>query len=388
MPIRKAPPAPLVRKIVPTGEAKTKSPLILKKPKWEIEGTEVGAVLGQIQEKFGREIASLGGADDIFMPRVPVGILALDLCLAGGWMRSRCGMMYGEKSSGKSTKSVRTMVNAQTMYPNEATAVIDIEGTFDETWFKKLGGDTSRLIKVEPESGEEAVDIADALIRTKELSMIVIDSIAMLVPMKEVEGSAEDSLPGLHARLIGNMLRRVTQAMLQERHREHRPVILYLNQFRMKIGVMFGDPRTLPGGKALEFATSQQVETKNKEITSDKGELKWNEHSFKITKDKTGGRFREGVYKMVRDPAFNDNLPEGYVDQIRTVIDFGSRCGLVSGTPQGGFVIDGHGDTKRKADDWQQYFLGEPSAYAYLQAKIVNEFRRTWGMPTNPDLDK
>jgi recombination protein RecA len=310
--------------------------------------------------------------------RIPTGIFTLDLGLAGGWQNSRCSMLYGEKSSGKTTTAMRTAINAQRMYPDMVVAWADIEGTFDEVWFKKLGGDPSRLVLIEPESGEHAVDIIDTLVRTKETSVIVTDSIAMLVPMKEVESSAEDSLVGIHARLVGNFLRRTTNAVLRERHRGHFPLVLHINQFRMKIGIAFGDPRTLPGGKALEFATTQQVEMRNKEHLSEKGdqsEVSFNEHTFKITKDKSGGRVREGKFKLIRSPEHNNGLPEGFIEQTKTMFAAAEIVGLAKGR----FEFDGFGK-KASFDDWNKFFANDIEASARCQARIIQAYRKKWGL--------
>jgi recombination protein RecA len=347
---------------------------------FSLDGSELGAVVGQIRQSYGEDVARVVSKQRRFEPRIRTGAFALDLALAGGFLRSRGSMLYGERSSGKSTTAMLTCINAQRMYPDEACAWIDLEGTFDEIWFEKLGGDLDRLLKVEPETGEQAVDMADAIARSKETSVIVTDSIAMLTPMKELDASSEDSLPGIHARLIGNYLRKLNNAMLKERHRGHKPLILHINQFRMKIGLAFGDPRTLPGGKALEFCTSQQVEMRNKEHVEKNGDISYNEHNFKITKDKTGGRYREGMFKLVRSPEYNDNLPEGYIDQVKSIIAAGERIGLVTGR----YEISGFGKAPSAAE-WQAKFLADAEMYLRVQNMVIDGYRKLWGLPTAED---
>ena len=180
--------------------------------------------------------------------RVKTGILSVDLCLAGGFMRSRAGMVYGERSAGKTTLVSKAMKHALEREPDKHAIFIDIEGTADKRWMETLGVDIDRVMIVEPPTGENAVDQADALIRSEEVCFLALDSIAMLTPFVELDSSAEDQQIGLQARLIGKMLRRLNNAMLQERRREHYPTIIFLNQFRMKAGFVMGDPRTLPGG--------------------------------------------------------------------------------------------------------------------------------------------
>jgi protein RecA len=348
------------------------------KSQFSLAGSELGEVVTQVRDAYGDEVCEILARRRRDQPRIRTGIFVLDLALAGGWLTSRGSMLYGERSAGKSTVAMRTAVCAQQQYPDEAVAWIDIEGTFDHTWFLKMGGDPDRLILVEPESGEHAVDVADAMARSKETSLLVTDSIAMLVPMKEIESSAEDNLVGVHARLVGNYLRRVNSALLKERHRNHRLLVLHINQFRMKIGVMFGDPRTLPGGKALEFCTSQQVEIKNKEILYEsgakEGEVKHNEHSFKITKDKTGGKLRTGKFLMVRDPEAYNGLPEGTIHQAGSILKLGEEVGLVNGKE-----IIGYGKAAGK-DAWMARFLEDPEMYVDVMDKILNAYMERWGL--------
>lgn len=362
--------------------APAKPKLALPQPKsFVAEGSEIGEVMKEVNSAFGNDVARFMNASRRFEPRIRTGIFTLDLAMAGGWMTSRGHMLYGERSSGKTTTAMMTAVEAQRMYPDMVVAWIDVEGTFDRTWFEKLGGDSSRLLLVEPETGEQAVDIAHAMLLSKEVSVLVTDSIAMLTPMKELEDSSEDTMPGLHARLIGKYIRKTNNAMLKERHRGHRPINLFINQWRMKIGLVFGDPRVLPGGKALEFATSTQVETKNKEHINDKGDVEYNEHNFKITKEKTGaGRIREIKFKLVRDPDYNRGLPEGYIDQMKSMLEFGTRVGVVEGK----YTIHGFGKYRSSADA-TDFFLTDSEAYARLQAVIIDKYRAMWGLPVVGD---
>lgn len=166
--------------------------------------------------------------------------------------------------------------------------------------------------------------------------------------------------------------------MLKERHRGHRLLVLHINQFRMKIGVMFGDPRTLPGGKALEFSTSQQVEIKNKEILYEagpkEGQVKHNEHSFKITKDKTGGKLRTGKFLMVRDSEEYGGLPEGTIHQAASILKLGEDVGLVNGKE-----IIGFGKAAGK-DAWMERFLQDPEMYVTVMDNIIEAYIERWGL--------
>lgn len=348
---------------------------------FNMKGTELEETIGAIHGRFGKEVAVIQSDKKVYYDRLRTGIFVLDLALGGGFLTSRGHMIYGERSAGKSTVAALMCINAQRMFPDQVVAWVDIEGTFDLDWFVKLGGDPQRLLLLEPRSGEEAVDIADGLARTKEVCAVITDSIAMLIPMKEIEESAETNLVGVHARLVGNYLRKLNNAFVMERHRGHRVTILHINQFRMKIGVAFGDPRTLPGGKALEFCTTQQVEIRNKENLSDNGDIKFNEHNFKITKDKTGGRIREGRFKLVRDPDYCDGLPEGTIDQIKSMHELATRVGLAEGRMD--FQKYGKWNSAMEA---QKALLADPEKYAALQWDILMAYRRKWGLAV-PDDD-
>lgn len=307
--------------------------------------------------------------------RNSTGILSLDICLVGGFMNSRIAMVYGERSAGKSTVSTRALASALRANPDQYGVIVDVEGTVDRQWLQVNGVDLSRVVIAEPPTGEDAVDQLDALVRTKGVCFIVLDSIAMITPMKEIESSAEDQQIGVQARLIGKMLRRVNSGILSERVRDRYPGVILLNQIRMKAGMVFGDPRTLPGGKALEFVTSQQVEMKNKEIRDEKtGIIKYNDHTAIITKDKTGGRYKEAKFRLIRDEG--QGLPVGYVHQTKDILDHGLRCGLVEGRIR----IDGIPHKFAKADEVTEYFIENPEQETLLRDRIVNHYRNLWGI--------
>lgn len=347
------------------------------------EGTELFDLVAKIKASgdYG-ESFYIGNSTRFMSPRLETGILGIDLPLGGGWSMGRASMVYGEKSSGKSTQSLLAIAALHRQHPEAAAAYIDTEGTYDPVWAAKLGCDTNRIVVVEPESGEHAVDLADALVRVKEVHFIVIDSVAMLIPMKEVEAATSQDFMGLQARLIGKFVRKTTQALLYERKRDHFAHLMFLNQFRMKVGLVFGDPRSLPGGKALEFATSQQIETKNKEVMfkdGDTGEelVKHNEHNIKITKNKTGGPFKESMYRLVRTP--HEAMPEAFINQAKAIHSFGSKIGIVSGT-MGSFEIDGIPYKFKGEPALNKWAIENPDDYYKMIGTIVSAYRDKWGL--------
>lgn len=312
--------------------------------------------------------------------RQRTGILSLDLAFGGGWTKARAGMLYGEKSSGKSTIALQSIA-AQHLAEDQSLAVwIDVEGTLDKAWARKIGVDLDRLLVVEPETGEHAVDLADATIRAKETSFVVMDSIAMLVSMKELDQSAENDTMALQARMVGKYIRKTNNALLKEKARGHDPILIHINQFRMKVGLVFGDPRTLPGGKALEFSTSQQGETKNKEhLGKDDDQndvVLFNEHGVKITKNKAGGPMKEAAFKLIRLKGF-EGMPEAWVDQAKTIYKFGSQVGVIEGGPTS-YTVDGISHKFRGAPDFTKWAIEHPVEYGQTQQKIIDGFRHRW----------
>ena len=269
--------------------------------------------------------------------RISTGAFILDFALLGGIPTSRVTMTVGHRHSGKSMIAYKIAGNAQRQYPDHSVVLLDIEGTHDSVWAEKLGVDIDNLYVAECETGEMAVDIADAVIGSAETSLIVVDSLAALTPMKETEDSAEDAHVGLQARLISRMVRKVTSSLIRERKRGHFPTILFLNQFRSKIGgfARFGEPLSIPGGKALEFSTSVQFEMKNKEnMGKDEYGIETmdrNEHVFKIMKNKVNQGPRTGEFVLQRIDSPDSFLKAGDIDDAATMLSYAKKFGFYTG---------------------------------------------------------
>jgi len=250
---------------------------------------------------------------------------------------SRASMIVGEKHAGKSLLACKIAAGAQERYPDQQVVYVDVEGTLDTVWAAKLGVDLDSLLVVQPETGESAIDMTDALIHTKEVSLVVIDSIAALAPMKEIEDSAEDAHVGLQARLVGGMIRKATSGMIAERKRSHDVALLFINQYRTKIGGYspYGEAKSIPGGKALEFSTSVQIVVKNKENSGkdDRGvdAVSENEHTFQITKNKLNAGVRAGEFRVRRMPHAEYGLDEGAIDDASTMLAFAKKFGVYTG---------------------------------------------------------
>lgn len=297
---------------------------------------ELGPLLKEMDKRYGTGVVHKGV--EIEQPeRISTGVFMIDFCLLGGIPTSRGTMLIGKKHSGKTTLSSLIAGNAQRQFPDQKVVLVDIEGTFDSTWAEKLGVNIDELLVVHPETGEAACDITDAMIRTREVSMVIIDSVAALAPMKEIEGSAEDAHVGLQARMMGALLRKTTAGMIAERRRGHIVTPVYINQYRAKIGGFsgYGEPLTVPGGHALGFANSVEIKITNKENAgkNDSGidAMSHNEHSFKIEKNKCNGGTRVGEFRLVRMFDEETGLDEGAIDDAGTMLAFAKKYGAYEG---------------------------------------------------------
>lgn len=339
---------------------------------------EVRDVLDLLGKKHSKGTVRLGSDCSVDYGRLRSGILSLDIALGGGLLLSRAHMIYGERSAGKSTLAAMFCAEAQLANPKAVIVWVDVEGTFDRKWAEKLGIDLERLYIIEPSSGEEAVDIVDAFVHTDGVSLIVVDSIAALTPYKEIQDSAEDANVALQARLIGKLMRKVGQGIINERKRDHPVTVVYLNQFRLKVGLTFGDPRVLPGGKSIEYFMAQQIEIKNKENVAAKGDLKgivtFNDHTFKITKNKTGGRLTEGKYKLIRDES--EDRPVGYVEQTKTMLSFAREIGWYTGGGQAHKVRNI--GTFKSHDELSEYLLKHEDKRRELYHALTMEYCKKW----------
>jgi recombination protein RecA len=334
-----------------------------------------------VQKRFGTQSVSV--ASDIPQPRrISTGSFILDFALLGGIPESRATMIVGEKHGGKSMLATKIAANAQRMYPHKTPVYIDVEGTFDATWARKLGVDIDSMPVIQCDSGEMAVDVTDAVIGSEETSLVIVDSIAALTPMKEIQDSAEDQHVGLQARLVGRMVRKASAALVRERIRGHMVTLLFINQFRSKIGVTYGDPRSIPGGRALEYCATIQLIMKNKEnkgkdSTTGIDAVETNEHAFTITKNKLNGGPRSGEFNLIR---VGDR--EGVVDDGRTLLAYAKKFGVYSGggskwqveLPSGALQFG-------KAEEAVEALREDPEFYTELRNYVISLQAVNLGMP-------
>ncbi|WP_291463023.1 recombinase RecA [Actinomyces sp.] len=324
--------------------------------------------LSQIDKQFGKgSVMRLGDDNRPPVQVIPTGSLALDVALGiGGLPRGRVIEVYGPESSGKTTVALHAVANAQKAGGN--AAFIDAEHALDPVYARALGVDTDSLLVSQPDTGEQALEIADMLIRSGGIDIIVIDSVAALVPKAEIEGEMGDSHVGLQARLMSQALRKITGALSATG-----TTAIFINQLREKIGVFFGSPETTTGGKALKFYASVRIDVRRIETLKEAGSPVGNRTRAKVVKNKMAPPFKQAEFDIVYGKG---------ISREGSIIDMGVEAGIVR--KSGSWFTYGDAQLGQGKENVRQFLVDNPE----LANEIENKILVALGITDAPEADK
>ena len=313
------------------------------------------SALAQIQKQFGKEaIMKMGDGSQQNIEAISSGSLGLDIALGiGGYPRGRIVEIYGPESSGKTTLALHAVAEAQKK--GGTCAYIDAENALDPSYAKKLGVDVANLIISQPDSGEQALEIADTLIKSGAVDVVVIDSVAALVPKAELEGNIGDSFVGTTARLMSQSLKKLAGSVSRSN-----TLLIFINQIRMKIGVMFGNPETTSGGNALKFYASVRLDIRRTGAIKDKENVIGNETRVKVVKNKVAPPFRTVDFKIM--------YGEG-ISRISEILDMGVKYDFID--KAGSFYSYNNERIGQGEANARQWLKDHPEAQQELLDKIM-----------------
>jgi recombination protein RecA len=318
----------------------------------------VDLAIGQIEKQFGRgAIMRLGEQNSLEIEAIPTGSLALDIALGiGGVPRGRITELYGPESSGKSTLCQHIIAEAQKM--GGLAAYIDVEHALDPQYARAIGVNVEELLVSQPDTGEQALEIAEALVRSNAVDIIVIDSVAALVPRAEIEGEMGDSLPGLQARLMSQALRKLTGAIAKSN-----AAVIFVNQLREKVGVVFGNPEVTPGGRALKFYSSVRIDIRRIESLKNGTTVVGNRVRTRVVKNKVAPPFRQAEFDMLFTGKTMGISREG------DILDLGAEYEVLK--KQGAFYSYGELRLGQGRENSRNYLIDNPE----LAQRIEDEIR-------------
>ncbi len=312
------------------------------------------SALSQIDRQFGKgSMMKLGQRETLDIESISTGSIGLDIALGiGGVPRGRVIEIYGPESSGKTTMALHCVAEAQKA--GGVAAFIDAEHALDPIYARNLGVDVNELLVSQPDAGEQALEIADTLVRSGALDILVVDSVAALTPRAELEGEMGDSLPGLQARLMSQALRKLTASISKSK-----TTVVFINQIRHKIGVMFGSPETTTGGNALKFYASVRLDIRRIGAIKNRDEVIGNQTKVKVVKNKVAPPFREVEFDIL--------YGEG-ISKMGELIDLGVKAEVVE--KSGSWYSYGSERIGQGRENARQFLIGNPDIASQIEAQV------------------
>ena len=310
--------------------------------------------LSQIDKNFGKgTVMRLGDRPEMNVEAIPTGSLALDAALGiGGVPKGRIIEIYGPESSGKTTLALHILAEAQKR--GGEVAFVDAEHALDPVYAAALGVDTDNLLVSQPDTGEQALEITDALVRSGAVDAVVVDSVAALVPKQEIEGEMGDTFVGLQARLMSQALRKLAGTISKTNC-----VVIFINQLRMKIGVMYGNPETTTGGNALKFYSSVRLDVRRIESIKEGGNVIGNKTRVKVVKNKVAPPFREAIFEIMYGQG---------ISKWGELVDLAVQMDIVQ--KSGSWFSMGDERIGQGANSVKEYLMNNPEIAADVEAKV------------------
>jgi recombination protein RecA len=320
----------------------------------EGKGKALSLAMEQIEKQFGKgAIMKLGDTVISKVETYPTGSISLDLALGGGLPRGRVIEIYGPESSGKTTLTLHAIAEVQRR--GGTAAFIDAEHALDPTYAKRIGVDVDNLLLSQPDNGEQALEIAETLVRSNAVDLIVVDSVAALVPRAEIEGDMGDSLPGLQARLMSQALRKLTGVI-----NKSKATVVFINQIRMKIGVMFGNPETTTGGNALKFYASVRMDIRRISQIKQADAVIGNRTRVKVVKNKIAPPFREAEFDIM----YNEGI-----SRAGDILDLAVIHNIVD--KSGAWFAYGEGKIGQGREAAKQYLQQNPKVMEEIAERVL-----------------
>lgn len=316
------------------------------------------AALGQIEKQFGKgSVMKLGDTGHMQVETIPTGSLSLDIALgAGGVPKGRVVEIYGPESSGKTTVALHMVAEVQKR--GGIAGFIDAEHALDPVYAKNIGVDIDNLYISQPDNGEQALEITETMVRSGAVDIVIVDSVAALVPKAEIDGDMGDSHVGLHARLMSQALRKLTAIISKTNC-----VVIFINQLREKVGVMFGNPETTTGGRALKFYASVRLDVRRIEALKQGGEVIGNRTRVKVVKNKIAPPFREAEFDIM--------FGQG-ISTVGDILDLAANCGVV--VKSGAWYAYNEAKIGQGRENAKQFLRDNPEACREIEMKVREHY--------------